>query len=499
MKTILVTDKPTSWAFLNEFTSVIDSSSYLFHKQLYKQKSIRVINLSETYHYQSIGYYISLLAEARLQQVIPSPLHIQDSLNLKIFKYISSNINQEIQAFFQDIEGYTYSLNIYFGMSGEKKFQSLVSKLHDLFPIPLKRVDFVKKKKWFLKSLTPLAVDKLSQHDRMLMQTFAYDFFVSLNVPISKSLDSDNGMLPDAKFNRKQSHLHPTRQYKLAILIDPEEGETAPSNTKALENFVSAGKKNGFSVDFLTKKDAVNIINYDALFVRTTTAVNHYSYQLSRCAAQSNLIVIDDPQSIVRCTNKIFLAELFDNNDILTPKTQFLSKYDPVLPVIEFPCVLKKPDSSCSLGVVKIDNLKTLKQTLQQFFKTSDILLIQPFIYTEFDWRIGILDNKPLYASRYYMAKNHWQIVNWDNDDCLIHEPVFIDDVPKAVIQLAQKSTKLIGDGLYGVDIKSAHNTNYVIEVNDNPSINCGIEDVLLKNTLYENIIDIFLQRVQKN
>ena len=126
-------------------------------------------------------------------------------------------------------------------------------------------------------------------------------------------------------------------------------------------------------------------------------------------------------------------------------------------------------------------------------------MLVQHFICTEFDWRIGIIDDTPLYACRYYMAKNHWQIVNWNcaiEDDILIHDTVSIDEVPEAVIQLALQSTKLIGSGLYGVDIKSVGNKHYVIEVNDNPSINFGIEDKHLQHTLYEKIMNVFLQRL---
>ena len=196
---------------------------------------------------------------------------------------------------------------------------------------------------------------------------------------------------------------------------------------------------------------------------------------------------------------RIFLAELFDQHKILTLETHFISKYDATLPAIEFPCVLKKPDGSCSKGVIKIANLKRLKQALHQFFKTSDLVIVQPFIPTDFDWRIGVIDNKPLYACRYYMAKNHWQIVNWNcaiEDDILIHDTVSLSEVPEAVLEVALKSTAFIGSGLYGVDIKSVNDKHYVIEVNDNPSINFGIEDKLLQHSLYEKIMDVFLQRL---
>ena len=212
-------------------------------------------------------------------------------------------------------------------------------------------------------------------------------------------------------------------------------------------------------------------------------------------------MVIDDPQSIVKCTNKVYLAELMRSHQILTPDTIFISKYDKELPSIQFPCVLKKPDSAFSQGVVKLDDKKELQKSLTQFFKTSDLILIQPFIPTEFDWRIGVLDNKPLYACRYFMAKGHWQIYNWAPASTEVTgdiETIPISDVPDAIIKTALKATRLIGDSLYGVDIKSHGDKHYVIEVNDNPSIDFGLEDKLLGESLYQQIMAVFLQRIRR-
>ena len=190
------------------------------------------------------------------------------------------------------------------------------------------------------------------------------------------------------------------------------------------------------------------------------------------------------------------------SHQILTPTTLFINKYDTVLPPITFPCVLKKPDSAFSLGVIKIDNLKILQKNLTQFFKTSDLVLIQPFIPTEYDWRIGVIDNKPLFACRYYMAKDHWQIYNWDSPDKTKLEgdsdTVPLDTVPDGVMKTALKATRLIGDGFYGVDIKSHGNKHYVIEINDNPSIESNVEDQIAGESLYQNIMAVFLQRIRR-
>jgi glutathione synthase/RimK-type ligase-like ATP-grasp enzyme len=62
-------------------------------------------------------------------------------------------------------------------------------------------------------------------------------------------------------------------------------------------------------VEFLERADYGRLLEFDALFIRETTAVNHHTYRFARRAAQDDLVVIDDPQSILRCTNKVWLAQ----------------------------------------------------------------------------------------------------------------------------------------------------------------------------------------------
>ena len=49
-----------------------------------------------------------------------------------------------------------------------------------------------------------------------------------------------------------------------------------------------------------------------------------------------------------------------------------------------------------------------------------------------------------------------------------------MEHAPSAVVSTALKAANLIGDGLYGVDIKQVGRKCYVIEVNDNPNIDAG-------------------------
>ena len=63
-------------------------------------------------------------------------------------------------------------------------------------------------------------------------------------------------------------------------------------------------------------------------------------------------------------------------------------------------------------------------------------------------------------------------------------------------MQTALKAANLIGDGFYGVDLKQIDDKIYVIEVNDNPSIDVGVEDLVLKDELYLTVIRSIINRI---
>ena len=132
----------------------------------------------------------------------------------------------------------------------------------------------------------------------------------------------------------------------------------------------------------------------------------------------------------------------------------------------------------------------------------SALLLAQEYLFTEFDWRIGILDGEPLYACQYFMSRGHWQIYNHAADDGATRSGGFktlpVREAPSDVVKLALRATAPIGDSLYGVDLKQVKDRAVVIEVNDNPSIDAGIEDAYLGEDLYRRIMDEFLRRLER-
>lgn len=479
MQSVIVTDDPDGWDFLAPYAAVVSSQCYL-NDPIYQQpKSLRVINLCHSYEHQTLGYYVSLLAHAREHKALPSVHSIQDILNISLSKIISQDIDDLIQHSLHDIKQDTFVLSVYFGQNLAKKYAELAKRLYGLFPLPMIKFSLIKKKKWQIKHVCALSLPDVPEHHLDFMKQSALNYLSKKRV---------------YQWRKKQ------RYHDLAILIDPCE-PNPPSNGKALQTFIGVSEELGLNVDLIEKNDSKSIAEYDALFIRATTSINHHTYRLARRATQENLVVIDDPQSIVKCGNKVYLAELMNAHQILTPQTKFISKYDPVLPTLNYPCVLKRPDGAFSQGVIKIDNEKMLQKYLLQFFKSSDLVIAQSFIPTEYDWRIGIIDHKPVFACRYYMVEGHWQIYNWATEEGKEGGQVEcfpLHEVPDGVIKTALKATKLIGDGLYGVDIKSTHNKHYVIEVNDNPSIDAGIEDMSIGEALYHEIMSVFLTRIRR-
>ena len=141
-----------------------------------------------------------------------------------------------------------------------------------------------------------------------------------------------------------------------------------------------------------------------------------------------------------------------------------------------------------------------LRAALSGYLKQSAVVLAQAFMYTDYDWRIGVLNNRPLFACQYFMSKGHWQIYH-HKDGGKTSSGRFatlpVRDVPPKVLRMALKAARLMGNGLYGVDLKQSGDQVVVIEVNDNPNVDAGVEDLWLGEDLYRQIMLEFLRRME--
>jgi glutathione synthase/RimK-type ligase-like ATP-grasp enzyme len=207
---------------------------------------------------------------------------------------------------------------------------------------------------------------------------------------------------------------------------------------------------------------------------------------------------------MIRCTNKVFLMELLGQNQVPTPPTVIIAEDSDLTKAMDelgLPLVVKIPDGSFSRGVHKVESQVEFKRVADELFEETDLLLAQKFLPTEFDWRVGVLAGEPLFVCQYRMAPGHWQIVKYRADGSS-REGGFrtfeLDQAPRELIDIAVRAARPIGDGFYGVDIKQTDSGFVVMEVNDNPNLEHGIEDQVGKDEIWTRLLKWFIERFEQ-
>ena len=481
MKKLIVVSHPEKWKIAVDNIAVISSQDYLMNPVYSNLKKARIFNLCKDYTYQTKGYYVSLLAEARGHLAIPTIKNLVDLNDLKLVKIVSEDFDDVIQQSLKNIKSREFTLSIYFGQNVAQKYKELSSLFYKHFQVPFLRVKFSFNTKWNIQSIKAISESEIPAEHLESVHEFANQYFSKKRYDTPKLTKSD---------------------FDLAILVNPNDA-APPSNSKALRKFVDIAEKMNIYAEIITPKDLSRLTSFDALFIRQSTEVNNEAYAFARKAQQEDIAIIDYPDAILKCCNKVYMAEALNNANIATPKTIIVHKdnRNEVITQVGLPCVLKAPDSTFSFGVKKAKTEEEYTTLVDEMLKESDLIIAQEFCPSDYDWRIGIIDDEVFYACKYYMAKGHWQIYNWKakkkkeqdgESDCLP-----IEKVPKKVIQMALKSAKLIGKGLYGIDIKVVKNKPMVIEINDNPNIDFGVEDEYYGDLIYTKILSALKTRLQ--
>jgi len=482
MPNLIVVTSTEDWPFTIADTEIVTARAYVEGRCWSARRGIRVFNLCRSYRYQALGYYVSLLAEARGHKPVPDIATMQDTKNQTIIRLLSDEIAPLIQQQLSPLKSDEFILSIFFGRNMAKRYDRLCSRLFAAFRAPFLRATFVRTAgKWQLQNIEPMAGNDISDSHREFAAQVTAEYFQGrrANVPRQRRF-----------------------RYELAILHNPAEKQP-PSDRRALQKFIRAAADVGIAAELIERDDYNRLAAFDALFIRETTNVNHHTFRFARRAEAEGLVVIDDPDSILKCTNKVYLAELLERHKVATPKTWILYRENlrELADTLELPCILKQPDSSFSQGVVKVETRAELRQQAEKLLQKSALLIAQEFMPTEFDWRIGVIDGRPLYACRYFMAAKHWQVIKYEGNGktrCGRWETLPVEMVPPLVLRTAIKAANLIGTSFYGVDLKEVAGIPRVIEVNDNPSIDSGVEDAMIKDELYRRVAETFLRRIEQ-
>ena len=313
----------------------------------------------------------------------------------KLYEHALPDLEEELnrcarRADFQS-EG-EFKLLVCFGIARDERFEPFGRLLFDWFRCPALEVIIETGGTWLsIERIRPRAITRLA-----------------------------NG---EAEFFRELLHNHTKREwrdpkarsvakYDLAVLYDPNE-KTAPSSPASMKHFARIAEKMSVDVEPITKRQLAELAEFDGLFIRETTSIDNHTYRFARRAWQEGMPVIDDPISMIRCTNKVFLMELLQKARP-TPPTVIVAEDTDLGKAIDelgLPLVVKIPDGSFSRGVHKITSSAEFRRICDELFEETDLLLAQKFLPTDFDWRVGVLAGEPLFVCQYRMARGHWQVV----------------------------------------------------------------------------------------
>lgn len=463
---------------------IITNRDYLSHPALFRGQRPKVINLSNHYSYQSRGYYASLLASSRGHRVIPTVETLIDLSERKLYENALPELEQALNRCRKDLGGvFPPKVRIFFGIGPSRSWDRFARLLFDWFRAPALEVAITDGGEWA--SIRKIGFYPLARMGEEEKQRFL------------EALEIYTGR------EWRDSKTRTPARFSFATLVNPHE-ELPPSEISSLRHWARIAEKMGVEVEPITKKDLPRLANFDALFIRETTTISNHTYRFARRAQQEGMPVIDDPLSMIRCTNKVYLNELMMTNKVPVPPTVIVAgpaDFEVAAQTLGFPLVLKIPDSSFSRGVRKCVDFEELKKLATEWMEDSDLLIAQKFIPTQFDWRIGVLGGEPLFAIHYLMAKKHWQIVhhkaNGKPDQGGI-KTFTLKDTPSHVLETAVRAARCIGNGLYGVDLKETKDGIFVIEVNDNPNLDHGCEDSGEKDELWVRLTQWFLDRLER-
>jgi glutathione synthase/RimK-type ligase-like ATP-grasp enzyme len=482
----------TDWVVLVESASdisqaetphkVLRISDYISKPALFAGRRPYILNLARSYAYQTGGYYASLLAEARGHRVSPSVQTMVELSKKTLYNHALPDLGETLQEALAKSAPKVESLFVAFSRCEIPAYEELAREAMDWYRTPALEIEFDPEAPHGIARIRAMAPHKLKDARRA--------FFL-------------DAMEAYTKGRVKSEKTRTPAKWALAVLVDPNE-KTAPSKPASLKRFADVAEKMGVEVELIEPTDLPSLAEFDALFIRATTSIDNFTYRFARRAEQEGMPVIDDTQSMIRCTNKVYLKEILEKAGLPIPCTEIVDEKADLAALfgrLGSPVILKTPDGSFGINMVKAHTLEELQSGAKKMFEDTALIIAQEFRPTKFDWRIGVLNGEPLYACQYRMARGHWQTVKYgeggkSTEGGFTTMPV--EDAPPEVVNAAVRAASLIGEGLYGVDLKETEQGVIIIEINDNPSIDHDVEGLILKDEIWRRIISWFSTRLER-
>jgi hypothetical protein len=340
---------------------VITADRYLSGEEQ-REKDVTVVNLCRSYRYRTKGYYVSLLADARGHTALP-PVEAIEVLGepFALFRVLHEagiptldlpdlRSRKRAHASARGREGgggrsptqargrsdgkpqgatspsEAAEALAYFGQCSDARFRAAAQAAYREWPAPVLRLEFVLEEgDWKVAQVVAVPLSQLNAEDRL---------------PLVAALEDQKSVA-----RRGSPTPHSAARASIAVLFD--EGEAfAPSSPETLDRLERVAARLNVFVQRIGLDEIHRLAEYDALFIRSLTGVREPAFQFALRAEMLDMPVIDDSQSIIRCSNKVFLDELLRREDIATPRTMVSTSRTPWEQLVELglPIVIKLPD-----------------------------------------------------------------------------------------------------------------------------------------------------------
>lgn len=177
MNLLFVVSRVRDWPFRIDGVTTVSARSYLTdpaHGDRSKNEEnseenseeTRVFNLCSTCSYQSPGYYVSMLAEARGHQPLPDVRALEDLQSDSLMQCLADKLAPLLQDTLDTVMPQPapdlFAFDLLFGRADDARLDVLAEQLFNLLRAPLARMEFERRSgRWHLRTVHPLPLTRL--------------------------------------------------------------------------------------------------------------------------------------------------------------------------------------------------------------------------------------------------------------------------------------------------------------------------------------------------